>query len=94
MLPSMIGGYQLGSDTEVISFEPDGVAYRCAGVTHAVDPEDPANAHAASMGDALCGTPVRIWPDQPFDPRSREAHDGVSQITDAAIAGEAEPAGR
>ena len=80
----MIGGYLLGSDAEAISFEPAGLAYRRAGALHAVDPNDPANAHAVSMGYAICGTPVRIWPDEPFDPTVRDAHEQCSTLTKSA----------
>lgn len=68
----MIGGYPLGSDTEQISFESSGATYRRAGATHAVDLDDPANVHTANLGYAICGTPVRIWPEHPLDP---SAHD-------------------
>ena len=75
MLPVMIGGYLLGSDAELIMFEDGGVAYRRDGATHAVDPRDPVNAGSGVMGYAICGTPVRIWRDEAFDPRAPEAHD-------------------
>lgn len=84
MLPGMIGGYLLGSDAEAISFEPDGVAYGHVGATHAVNLDDSANAHAGSLGYALCGRPVRIWPAQVFDPGSRGAHDRCVALIEAA----------
>lgn len=91
MLPGMFGGYLLGSDTEAIGFEPDGVAYRGAGATHAVDPDDPVNAHAVNRGYAICGTPIRVWPDKPFDPSAREAHDRCVALSSAAAPDRAAP---
>lgn len=75
MLPVMIGGYLLGSDAELITFEGGGVGYRRVGAAHAVDPHDPVNASSGVMGYAICGMPVRIWRDEAFDPRAPEAHD-------------------
>lgn len=72
----MIGGYLLGSDAELITFEGGGVGFRRSGATHAVDPRDPVNANSDAMGYALCGTPVRIWRDEAFDPDAPGAHDG------------------
>lgn len=94
MLPSMIGGYQLGSDTEQIYFEAEGVAYRRAGATHAVDPNDPANTHAVKMSYALCGTPVRSWPDERFDPTAREAHEQCVALAGATTTTGAPPSAR
>ena len=76
----MIGGYLLGSDTEQISFESSGATYSRAGATHAVDLDDPANVHTANLGYAICGTPVRIWRDEPFDPTAHEAHDRCIEL--------------
>lgn len=50
MLPVMTGAYPLGSDTEVISFEPNGVGYLRAGAVPAVDPQDPANRRGRLLG--------------------------------------------
>ena len=87
MLPGMIGGYLLGSDSEAISFAPGGVVYRRAGATHAVDPRAPVNARAVRVGYALCGTPVRIWPDESFDPTARVAPDRCVTLAGAVSTG-------
>lgn len=89
---SVTGRFVLGSDTEVITFEQERAQYRRLGTTHAVDLHDPVNRPNATMGYALCGKAVRIWPDEPFDPSAAEAHeDCVRTARDATAESAAEP---
>ena len=77
--------FVLSSDTEVIASEGERAEYRPLGTTHAVDLRDPVNGTIATMGYALCGKPVRIWPDELFDPDAVEAHEECARATrDAA----------
>lgn len=92
MLPDMAAGYVLGSDTETITFARDGsIEYRPAGAAHAVDVTDPVNAHPGAVGYAICGRPVRVWPDQRFDPAHPPAHDGCIAAAQAAAGGRGGP---
>jgi hypothetical protein len=83
---SVTGRFVLGSDTEVISFEHERAEYRRLGTTHAVDLHDPVNRPNATMGYALCGKPVRIWRDEPFDPNTAEAHEQCVRAAHVAAA--------
>lgn len=88
----MTGRFVLGSDTEVITFDHQRAEYRRLGTTHAVDLHDPVNGSDPTMGYALCGKPVRIWRDEPFDPDATEAHEECLRAAhDAAAQPGAEP---
>jgi hypothetical protein len=68
-------GYVLGSQVESMVVSDDGIDYQPAGAAHAVDIEAAVNASAGAVGYAVCGSPVRIWRDRPFDPDGSDVHD-------------------
>ncbi len=67
-------GFVLGSDRtraefgEVITYHPDGRR-------HAVDLSTAINAKVSSVGYALCGAAVHVWPSTPFDADAPDVHD-------------------
>ena len=65
--------YVMGSEREQINFGRR-LSYTPDGQRHAVDLTEPGNK-IATFGYAACGTPVRIWPDTPFDPSGPNVHD-------------------
>jgi hypothetical protein len=72
--------YVLGSQVESMTFTDAGAQYEPAGPAHAVDTESETYTPGATVGYALCGTPVRVWPEHPFDPEASEAHDQCAAI--------------
>ena len=73
-------GYVLGSQVESMAFTDAGPQYAPASAAHAVDTESETYAPGARVGYAVCGAPVRVWPDRPFDPDAAEVHDRCGAI--------------
>ena len=73
--------YVLGSDAEAMAFTEAGIEYQPDGLRHAVDTESPTNPAQAILAYALCGTAVRVWPNQPFDPDAARVHDQCAALT-------------
>ena len=73
--------YVLGTDTERIGFDGTRARYTPHGQRHAVDLDDgQANTPAAVLGYALCGQPVRAWPEQRFDADAPDAHPACAAL--------------
>jgi hypothetical protein len=68
-------GFVLGSQVESMAFTDAGAQYEPAGAAHAVDTETETYVPGATVGYAVCGAPVRVWQDRPFDPDGAEVHD-------------------
>ena len=60
--------YLLGSESEARDFTDEGITLRPDGLAHAVNAESPASTELVNFAYAVCGRPVRVWPEQPFDP--------------------------
>lgn len=61
-------GYVVGTESESAIFAGSGIEYGPAGTIHAVDVPETQRSGGPVLGYAICGTPVRIWPQEPFDP--------------------------
>lgn len=72
--------YVLGSENESMTVTTDGIEYRPAGLTHAVDLQSPINGPDAVLAYAICGHAVRAWPNQPFDSTARGVHEQCAAI--------------
>ena len=59
--------YVLGSDRTRAEFG-EVITYHPGGRRHAVDLSTAINAKVSSVGYALCGAAVHVWPSTPFDP--------------------------
>lgn len=68
-------GYLLGTDSEELTFGERGSHVQAVGHAHAVDPTSPLNPTGGVLAYALCGKPVRAWPDQEFDPEAPHVHE-------------------
>ena len=73
--------YLLGSEAEAMAFTDGGIEYLPAGHAHAVDSESPTTLPQAILAYAVCGTAVRVWPDEPFDPTAPRVHDHCAALT-------------
>lgn len=60
--------YLLGSEGEARVFADEGITCQPDGLAHAVDADSRAGPELVSFAYAVCGRPVRVWPEQPFDP--------------------------
>jgi hypothetical protein len=60
--------YLLGSEGEARDFTDEGITVRPDGLTHAVNSDSPDSPEPVYFDYAVCGRPVRVWPEQPFDP--------------------------
>ncbi len=69
--------YLTGSDGETSTPSDHGFEYGPAGRLHAVDPSDLSDQTVLTY--AICGKPVRVWQDKPFDPAADECHDECAQ---------------
>ncbi len=65
--------YLTGSDGETSTPSEHGFDYRPAGQLHAVDPSGLSDQTVLTY--AICGKPVRVWHDKPFDPAADGCHD-------------------
>jgi hypothetical protein len=65
----------LGSEAETRAFGAEAITYQPEGVAHAVDPA------GAVLAYAVCGKPVRVWPDQPFDATAEQICDACAALT-------------
>jgi hypothetical protein len=75
--------YATGSDSVALHFDA-GIEYRPHGRSHAVDLDAPVNANAVSVGYAICGQPVHLWPETAFDPDDTDLHDACRTLIHAA----------
>lgn len=73
-------GYVLGSTTEELTFTDGGVEVVPTGVAHAVDLTSPVNRAGGVLAYALCGSPVRAWPERDFDPAAANVHDECANL--------------
>ena len=74
--------YVLGTDVEGMVFAGDAIEYGPSGVTHVVDTESALYRSGSTLVYAVCGRPVRAWPDQPLDVEhlSAQIHDECSSL--------------
>jgi len=68
----------MGSEGEQIIFG-EGIDYRPDGQRHAVALTESVN-RAAAFGYAVCGTPVRLWPDVILDPSDPNVHEACRAV--------------
>jgi hypothetical protein len=54
-------------------------AYRPSGLVHAVDANSLRPDSAMVLAYAICGTPVRVWPHEHFDPAAEHVHAQCAQ---------------
>ncbi len=74
-------GYLFGSQVESMAFTNTGAHYQPAG-TGARRRHRLRNLQAGrGRRYAICGTPVRVWPERPFEPDAADAHDRCVAIT-------------
>ena len=73
-------GFVLGTEVESMTFTDGGPDYGPAGAAHAVDSESETYRPDAVVGYAVCGTAVRVWPDQAFDPTTDDVHDRCAAV--------------
>jgi hypothetical protein len=66
--------YCLGSQAEDMVREGDHYTYAPGGVLHAVHSDAVSHDVNSVLAYAICGTPVRAWPEVHFDPRSPHVH--------------------
>lgn len=69
--------FVLGTESEALVVGAGALSYEPAGLGHAVDPEA-IERGGGVLGYAMCGTPVRVWPDRHFDPHGVEVHQGCA----------------
>jgi hypothetical protein len=74
-----VADYYLGSQSEEMVVEGDHYAYRPGGVVHAVDANSVVHDSAMVLAYAVCGTPVRVWPREHFDPAAERVHAQCAQ---------------
>ena len=75
--------FVLGSDRTRVEFgEP--TTYHPDGLRHAVDLSTAVNAQAGSVGYALCGAAVHVWPLMAFDPDAPDADEHCRALARAA----------
>ena len=74
--------YVLGSEHQLAVFG-EHVEYRPDGVAHAVDLQAPMNMRGSQFAYAVCGQPVHVWPELPFDANrpGMTQHDACLAVT-------------
>lgn len=55
-------GYVVGTESESAIFAGNSIEYGPAGTIPAVDAPDSQRSGSPALGYAICGTPVRVWP--------------------------------
>ena len=73
-------GYVLGTQMELMAFTDSGAQYEPGGTSHAVDIQSETYAPRSTVGYAVCGAAVRVWPDLSFDPDAAGAHSRCAAI--------------
>jgi len=74
--------YYLGSQSEDMVGEGDHWTYRPGGVLHAVEAKAVPHDTTMVLAYAVCGTPVRVWREEGFDPASELAHQGCVRLVE------------
>jgi hypothetical protein len=74
--------YVLGTDTEGMAFAGEAIEYGPFGERHVVDTESAGYQDGCTVAYAVCGQPVRAWPDQPVDVDhlGEQIHDGCARL--------------
>jgi hypothetical protein len=58
-----------------MAFSGESIDYRPSGVVHAVDAESAQFRPDHAFGYAVCGAPVRVWQDTPFELKAGDVVD-------------------
>jgi hypothetical protein len=67
----------LGTESEVLVVGDGQLSDEPAGLSHAVDPAVISDGTGV-LAYAVCGTPVRVWPKEGFDPDGADVHQGCA----------------